>query len=69
MAGLVDRNPIMVTALNPVTGYETGARIAKRAYAEGRTVKDVAAEMTDLTPGELDRLLNPRAMTEGGIFK
>ena len=69
MADLVDRNPIMVTALNPVTGYETGARIAKRAYAEGRTVKDVAAEMTKLTPGELDRLLNPRAMTEGGIFK
>jgi fumarate hydratase class II len=68
-ADLVDRNPIMVTALNPVTGYETGARIAKRAYAEGRTVKDVAAEMTKLTPGELDRLLNPRAMTEGGIFK
>jgi fumarate hydratase, class II len=68
-ADLVDRNPIMVTALNPVTGYETGARIAKRAYAEGRTVKDVAAEMTQLTPGELDRLLNPRTMTDGGIFK
>jgi len=68
-ADLVDRNPIMVTALNPVTGYEMGAKIAKRAYAEGRKVKDVAAEMTKLTPGELDRLLNPRAMTEGGIFK
>ena len=68
-ADLVDRNPIMVTALNPVAGYETGAKIAKRAYAEGRKVKDVAAEMTKLTPGELDRLLNPKAMTEGGIFK
>ena len=68
-ADLVDRNPIMVTALNPVTGYEMGAKIAKRAYAEGRKVKDVAAEMTKLTPGELDRLLNPRAITEGGIFK
>ena len=68
-ADLVDRNPILVTALNPVTGYEMGAKIAKRAYAEGRKVKDVAAEMTKLTPGELDRLLNPRAMTEGGIFK
>ena len=66
-ADLVDRNPIMVTALNPVTGYEMGAKIAKRAYAEGRKVKDVAAEMTKLTPGELDRLLNPRTMTEGGI--
>ena len=68
-ADLVDRNPIIVTVLNPVTGYETGAKIAKRAYAEGRKVKEVAAEMTTLTPGELDRLLNPRAMTEGGIFK
>jgi len=68
-AGLVERNPILVTALNPVTGYEMGAKIAKRAYAEGRKVKDVAAEMTKLTPGELDRLLNPRAITEGGIFK
>ncbi len=67
-ADLVDRNPIMVTVLNPVTGYETGAKIAKRAYAEGRKVKDVAAEMTKLTPEELDRLLNPRAMTEGGIL-
>jgi len=69
VADLVDRNPIMVTVLNPVTGYETGAKIAKRAYAERRKVKEVAAEMTKLTPGELDRLLNPRAMTEGGIFK
>jgi fumarate hydratase class II len=68
-ADLVDRNPIMVTVLNPVTGYETGAKIAKRAYAEGRTVKEVAAEMTRFTPEELDRLLNPRAMTEGGIIK
>ena len=68
-ADLVDRNPIMVTALNPVTGYEMGAKIAKRAYAEGRKVKDVAGEMTKLTNAELDRLLNPRAMTEGGIFK
>ncbi len=69
VADFVDRNPIMVTVLNPVTGYETGAKIAKRAYAEGRKVKEIAAEMTTLTPGELDRLLNPRAMTEGGIFK
>ena len=67
-ADLVDRNPIMVMVLNPVTGYETGTKIAKRAYAQGRKVKDVAAEMTKLTPEELNRLLNPRAMTEEGIF-
>jgi fumarate hydratase class II len=61
------RNPILVTALNPVIGYELGAAVAKKAYAEGRAVKDVAREMTDLTDDELDRLLDPAALTEGGI--
>lgn len=64
---LVDRNPIMVTALNPVIGYELGAKIAKQSYAQNRKVKEVAAEMTDLTPEHLDRLLDPRQLTEGGI--
>jgi fumarate hydratase class II len=61
------RNPILVTALNPVIGYEKGAAVAKRAYKEGRPVKDVAREMTDLTDEELDRLLDPASLTEGGI--
>lgn len=61
------RNPILVTALNPVIGYEKGAKIAKKAYAEGRAVKDVAREMTDLDDEELDRLLDPAGLTEGGI--
>ena len=63
----VGRNPILVTALNPVIGYELGAAIAKKSYAEGRPLKDVAREMTDLTDEELDRLLDPAALTEGGI--
>ncbi len=63
----LDRNPILVTALNPVIGYEVGAAIAKKAYAEGRPVKEVALEMTELTVEELDRLLDPAALTEGGI--
>jgi fumarate hydratase class II len=63
----VDRNPILVTALNPVIGYEKGAAVAKKAYAEGRPVKDVAREMTDLSDEELDRLLDPASLTEGGI--
>ena len=67
IAELVGRNPILVTALNPVIGYEKGAKIAKRAYAEGRSLKDVALEETDLTSAELDRLLDPRQLTEGGI--
>ncbi len=61
------RNPILVTALNPVIGYELGAAVAKKAYAEGRPVKEVAKEMTDLTDEELDRLLDPAALTKGGI--
>ena len=63
----VGRNPILVTALNPVIGYELGAAIAKKAYAEGRALKEVAREMTDLSDEELDRLLDPAALTEGGI--
>ncbi|MGB5491192.1 MAG: hypothetical protein WBM76_10245 [Woeseiaceae bacterium] len=63
----LDRNPILVTALNPVIGYEKGAAVAKQAYKEGRPVKDVARDMTDLTDEELDRLLDPAALTEGGI--
>lgn len=69
IAGLVGRNPILVTALNPVIGYENGAKIAKQAYAEGRLLKDVAAEQTDLSADELDRLLDPRQLTEGGIHQ
>ncbi|MEO0996951.1 MAG: class II fumarate hydratase [Pseudomonadota bacterium] len=63
----LDRNPILVTALNPVIGYELGAAIAKQAYADGRPVIDVAREMTDLDDAELTRLLNPAELTAGGI--
>jgi fumarate hydratase class II len=67
IAGLVDKNPILVTALNPVIGYDKAAQIAKKASAEGRPVKEVAAEMTDLSKEELDRLLDPKKMTGGGM--
>ena len=61
------RNPILVTALNPVIGYEKGAAIAKKAYAERRPILEVAAEMTELSIDELRRLLDPKTLTEGGI--
>ncbi|MCP4166753.1 MAG: class II fumarate hydratase [Chloroflexi bacterium] len=67
IAGLVEKNPILVTALNPVIGYELGAKVAKTAYAQSRALKEVAAEMTDLTPQELDDLLDPAKLTRGGI--
>jgi fumarate hydratase class II len=64
---LVDKNPVLVTALNPLIGYEKAAEIAKQAYAEGRRIKDVAAEKTAVSREELDRLLDPRTLTIGGI--
>ena len=63
----LSRNPILVTALNPVIGYELGAATAKKAYAEGRPIREVAAEMTDLSDADLERLLDPAALTRGGI--
>ena len=63
----LERNPILVTAMNSVIGYDKGAAIAKKAYADGRPVRDVAKEMTDLTDEELDRLLDPAELTRGGI--
>ncbi|HYJ39596.1 MAG TPA: class II fumarate hydratase [Steroidobacteraceae bacterium] len=63
----LSRNPILVTALNPVIGYEKAAAIAKRAYAEGRPVFDVALEMSGLKEDELRRLLDPAALTRGGL--
>ena len=67
LAEALERNPILVTALNPIIGYEKGAAIAKKAYAEGRPIREVAAQMTDLPPEQLERLLDPRALTRGGI--
>jgi fumarate hydratase class II len=55
----LDRNPILVTALNSAIGYEQGARIAKQAYAENRPIIDVAERMTDLSRKELEKLLDP----------
>lgn len=63
----LDKNPILVTALNMVIGYEKGAAIAKQAYKEGRPIRDVAKENTDLSDADLARLLDPAALTRGGI--
>ncbi|RUO77233.1 class II fumarate hydratase [Idiomarina seosinensis] len=61
------KNPILVTALNPVIGYSKAAEIAKQAYKDGRAIIDVADEMTDLGRDKLERLLDPKKLTEGGI--
>ncbi|WP_417345797.1 class II fumarate hydratase [Ferrimonas sp.] len=61
------RNPILVTALNPIIGYLKAAEIAKLAYKEGRPIIEVAAEHTDLSVEELTQLLDPTKLTRGGL--
>ena len=63
----LERNPILVTALNSIIGYEKGAAIAKKAYAEGKPIREMAQKMTDLAPAELAKLLDPLELTRGGI--
>jgi fumarate hydratase class II len=63
----LDRNPILVTALNPVIGYEKGAAIAKQAYKQNRPVLDVAMELTGLSEKVLKPLLDPAVLAKGGV--
>ena len=69
IAEMVERNPVLVTALNPIIGYDKGSKIAKKAFEEGRPVKEVAREMTDLSDEELDEALDPIKMTKGGFME
>ena len=57
------KNPILITALNKIIGYELGAKIAKKSYQEKRPIKDVAKEFTEISDDELSRLLDPRRLT------
>jgi len=63
------KNPILITALNPVIGYAKAAEIAKAAYRQGRPIIEVAVEMTDLSREELEKLLDPIHLTQGGVVK
>ncbi|MEE3197860.1 MAG: class II fumarate hydratase [Pseudomonadota bacterium] len=63
----LEKNPILVTALNHVIGYEKGASVAKKAYEQGLSILEVASRETDLTQEELKSLLNPVELTKGGI--
>jgi len=67
LAEALERNPILVTALNPIIGYEKGAALAKQAYAEGRPIREVAQELTSLSADELAGLLDPLELTRGGV--
>ena len=63
----LSKNPILVTALNPIIGYEKAAFIAKKAYKENRPIIDVAAEETDISKLKLSKLLDPSKLAKGGI--
>jgi fumarate hydratase class II len=65
--GWLARNPILVTALNPIIGYQKGAEVAKKSLAENRSIKEIVVELGYMTPEEADRALDARQMTEGGI--
>ncbi|MCA9900126.1 MAG: aspartate ammonia-lyase [Ardenticatenaceae bacterium] len=68
-SGWLAKNAILVTALNPVIGYLKGAEVAKEAMATNRTVREVVIEKGYLDGEEADRLLDVRALTDGGIQK
>ena len=63
----LQKNPILVTALNPIIGYEKAAFIAKKAYKEKRPIIDVAEEETNISKAKLAKLLNPSKLSKGGI--
>src|SRR5262249_29382396 len=62
----LEKSLAMCTALVPAIGYDQAAKIAKRAYETGRTVREVALEMSGLDPAKLNELLDPRNQTEPG---
>jgi fumarate hydratase class II len=64
---LVEQSLAMCTPLAPVIGYDKAAEIAKKAYATGKTVREVAREMSGLSDQQLDEIFNLRALTEPGI--
>ncbi len=63
----IEISPSMATALNPLIGYDKAAEIAKRAFKERRTVRELAREMTGLPAAELDAALDPARQTQPGL--
>jgi len=61
------KNPILVTALNPIIGYKKGAEVAKKSLAENRSIREIVVELGYMTAEDADKALDARTMTEGGI--
>jgi fumarate hydratase class II len=67
MRRYAESSAALITALNPVIGYERAAKVAKRAMAEGRTVPEIVREEGLLDEAEIGALLDPLALTGGGV--
>jgi fumarate hydratase, class II len=65
---LLEKNVIIVTALNPHIGYDNGAKVAKEALATGKSVRQVVLEHGLMSKDQIDRALDLKRMTEGGIL-
>ena len=65
----LNKNPILVTSLNPIIGYAKAAEIAKKAYKQDRSILEVAVEETNISPTRLKKILDPTKLTKGGISK
>ncbi len=65
--GWLAKNPILVTALNPIIGYQNGAAVAKKSLAENRSILDIVVENGYMSEEDARKALDARAMTEGGI--
>ena len=64
--GMVEKSLMMCTSLAPEIGYDNAAKVAKGAFAEGKTVRQYVLEHKLIEPKKLDQLLDPWAMTEPG---
>ena len=63
---MVERGLMLATALAPAIGYDRASELAKAAFKEGKTIRELAREQTDLSDADLDQLLDPGRMTEPG---
>jgi len=66
---MIEKSLAMCTVLAPIIGYDAAAKIAKEAYETGKTVRQVALEKKILPENELNKILDPWAMTEPGVTR
>jgi fumarate hydratase, class II len=67
IGAMIEQSLMLATPLAPVIGYDKAAEVAKRAFVEGRTIRQVAAEMLDLPAEQLADLLDPAKMVKGHV--